>query len=236
MATCPDGLAEGFGVGAPAHHAICLVLSRFRRPDGVEFLRPGSGMLFYAKGGSSYVVTAGHNVFAHDLARELIGGTVFFARYGQSWAYQRAIENHYVSDEFIRSGNADPQWDFAALRLRLVDDTDVKPIAVQRSAASENPDVLISGYPDEGHCHQSRVPWHCVTSLVSAGAHNFAYPGQPTYRGMSGAPLLRRKDSGKLVSYGLHIRGADQNPGGERALRFSSRVVTRLFSWVGVSA
>src|SRR5882757_6056792 len=101
MPECPDGLTPGFGVGKTFTASICLLKTDFGVVDGARRLRTGSGMLFKTAGNSSFVVTAGHNIYHHDLDRTARAITLWFGSKGDSMAAQREARDFKASLAFV---------------------------------------------------------------------------------------------------------------------------------------
>lgn len=230
--SCPDGLAPGFGVSTPAHLAICRVKSRFgSNANGTDRLEFGTGILFFSRGGSSYVVTAAHNAWSPSLQRYCDVAQLDFGRNGAVIPITRGALNWWAPEAFMASGHADPEWDFGVFRVNLL--KGVAPIALFRSQPSFLMESMICGYPNEGSCADAARPFHGSAQLTSSGAGNFGYSSLETYEGMSGAPLLGQHQS-QLVSLGVHVRGLDPAEP-RRAVRFLPRNVAIIGSWLGTT-
>ena len=229
---CPDGLAPGFGVVAPAHLAICRVKSRFGSySSGTDRLEFGTGMLFFSRGGSSYVVTAAHNAWSPTLQRYCDGAQLDFGRDGADIPITRGALNWWAPEAFMASEHADPEWDFGVFRVNLL--KGIAPIALFRSQPPFVKETMVCGYPNQGACAGAARPFHGSTQLLSTGPGNFDYSSLKTYDGLSGAPLLGRYES-QLVSLGVHVRGLDPTEP-RRAVRFLPRNVAIIGGWLGTT-
>lgn len=224
---CPEGLNSGTGLPPPRHLALCQIRSTLTKTDtnGMEIILPGTGMLFFTRGGSDYVVTAGHNLFSHRHGCGTKKAEIWFGRNGGTFASKTTMRRHWVCEEFFGNDDPSPHFDFAVIRVDKVSNDETRLIPLHVSDAQLAPEILLSGYPVEGACAGTNQPRHGISTLISVGERNFNYTDLATYKGMSGGPLLRVVDK-VLVSLGHHIRGAEH---AERGLRYDEFVRQRIY-------
>lgn len=229
---CPDGLTAGFAPELLSPTTICQVVARFgRNANGTDRLEFGTGMLFFSRNESSYVVTAAHTIWSPLLGRYCDSAQLNFGRVGSSVPVTRSAANWWAPEAFMASDNADPEWDFGVFRVKKL--VGVAPIALFRSIPPFAPAATVCGYPNEGVCAGQGRSAHASSALTEQGAGNFGYAALASYEGMSGAPLLMTHKA-QPVSLGVHVRGPD--PGEpRRAVRFVPRNLAIIGGWLGES-
>jgi V8-like Glu-specific endopeptidase len=226
MPDCPEGFEIGFGIPGPMSNAICFTNSSFGNGNYVA----GTGMLFKTTSTASYVVTAGHNIYRHELAREAEWIGIYFGREGERYLASRDAKKWYVRDAFIESADRLAKHDFGVLKVCPLGGDRFKPIPLGLVTNPNSTSKLLIGYPNEGACSGSRQPYHAEFVVSPSGSSNYTYDGQPTYAGMSGGPLLARETiAGPILSYGLHIQA--NSPDGVSAVRLSADVQDQINIW-----
>ena len=229
---CPDGLTTGFGIGPPATGSICMIRSFFGYdPRGREIFKAGSGMLLPPSGSYRHVLTAAHNLYDHDLRRQAVWVVAYFERFGNPFLASRTGSSYSIPDEFTSAGSPVGEWDFGLLKINPLSGPKFAGIPTELSTASVATQKMIVGYPTEGDCAGTFVPYNSIFTVQPSGSSTYSYTNQPTYAGLSGAPLLAADPAnGTLRSFGHHIRGGDAEP--MRAIRYSSSIRSRIMSWV----
>jgi V8-like Glu-specific endopeptidase len=231
--TAPDGLEDGFGINADYHSAICQICSSFGFENGQELLEWGTGVHFFSRNGSSYILTAGHVVFSHKFGRRLFeDAQVYFGRSGDTAVASRKAYNRWAPEAFKHSIDADPKWDFGVLRVDLEPGKAAKILRFG-STAPTAPRVKLVGYPNVGPTEGLCQPFNTEIDLLPIESGNFDYNGGPTYAGMSGGPLLRYFDDGLLYTWGVHVRGEEAGQP-RRAVRLNQRNLSIINGWLGV--
>lgn len=231
MAITLPGCEEGFGLGLPALRSLCLIISHFGiANDGLARRRHGTGFLFHSSANFSYVLTAGHNIYNHDLRRFARSADLWFGRYGESWHDFREMAQARVPETFRASYFPDPRSDYGVMQVARLDPARFIPFGLMLSPPSQGADARMPGYPNEGAAKNSHRPFYFDPLLAPAGPTNFDYSGDPiTYVGQSGAPLLVPNPQDGPSACGIHIRGQGVP---ERALRFSSDFLRQLDEWL----
>lgn len=229
MANCPEGLTPGFGVGKSAALAICLLRTDFGIVDGTRRLRFGSGMLFKTAGQSSFVVTAGHNIYDHAFDRTARKMTLWFGRKGGVDMAKREGQAWNAAAAFTAATTPIAGDDFGVVRVRVLGSDRFTPIELADPSALSTPNRLLTGYPNEDACQGKFMPYNVLLNTSDFGETNYRYADEPTYLGMSGGPLLARpSQTATIACYGIHIRGAAS---AARGVRFAPRVRQEIASW-----
>jgi V8-like Glu-specific endopeptidase len=233
MARCPDGLAAGFGLPSNIANSICLIKSDFGiQNNGLKKIVTGTGVHVANRRRSSFVATAGHNIYDHDLKKLARRIECWFARRADNSMAYRNVEDAFVRDEFSSAREAIAEHDFGLLRVSSLGVDRFPGIGIEQTSAEIDLAARLTGYPDEGACSGSFKPFHVDAVLRSVGSELFDYAVVVnSYRGMSGGPLVgRRQRDMQVVAYGLHFRGP--NDDNVRAIRFSSGVVNTYRDWL----
>lgn len=230
---CPDGLQAGFGLGGDYRNAICLIKSDFGyQPDGLKLMVTGTGFHIANRRQSSFVATAAHNIYNHDLKRFARRIDCWFARNGGVASASREAQEVFVGEAYTAAAVPEAAHDFGLLRVSGLGTDRFPGIQMRESRAPTIFDARLIGYPDEDACYGRFAPYYADVLLGSQGNDGFDYPaGQASYRGMSGGPLTGRDSvSGPVLAYGLHIRGPNDSE--VRAVRFSPRVTSFYRRWL----
>jgi hypothetical protein len=194
VANCADGLTPGFGVGKAAAAAICLLKTDFGIVDGTRRLRTGSGMLFKTAGRSSFVVTAGHNIYDHVYNRTARAIMLWFGRKGDVVLAQREGRAWNAAAAFSSATTPITSDDFGVVRVSGLGIDRFMPIGLADPGDLSTADRLLAGYPDEDSCRGEFMPYNVRIATSHVGATNCGYVDEPTYVGMSGGPLLARPE------------------------------------------
>ena len=222
--SCPSGLSPGFGLPRPERSSLCQICTSFGTVGTGELLSFGTGFYFRGRSGGSRILTAGHNLYNHDLAVMATLVYLRFERDGDTWLAERTKGRLAVPAAFSSASTPVREWDFGVIRLDLALAPDrFRPIPLATAKVAGETRKLIVGYPNAGDCEGSGNPYCASFTVFPDGPANYGYGPQETYIGMSGAPLLgSTPDDLTVRAYGLHIRG-DQDP--ERGgVRFTTTV------------
>ena len=228
---CPDGLEHGFGIGPPSTASFFMLISFFGSDEqGFEIFKSGSGMLLVQSGTLHSVLTAAHILYDHRLRRRAIWVAAYFERNGDRFLASRTGSTYAIPDEFADADEPPSEWDFGLLRVNPLVGGPFGGIPIELSSAPGRTRKMIVGYPIESNCAGTLAPYNAVFQVAPSSANNYGYVDQPSYEGLSGAPLLATDPStGQLRSFGHHIRGGDAEP--NRAIRYSQPVHDRIVGW-----
>ncbi len=235
MAGNIPGYLRGFGIGAPHFRSLCAIKSEFGLgSNGMIRRRHGTGFFFHTKDNHSYVLTAAHNLYRHELTLFATGAELWFGRAGGGWAVHRVMQSRRLPQSFSSAPAATAEDDYCVIQIARLEPEHFSPIGL-RSDAPDALRVRLSAYPNEGPAHGTFQPYYGEIDLVPAGPGNFGYVAKPTYEGQSGGPLLLAPDDdGAWEACGLHIRGAvmPEPPTEARAIRFSEQIFDQLREWL----
>jgi V8-like Glu-specific endopeptidase len=223
------GYQHGFGIDLPYPRSLCAITSDFGLDaSGMIRRRQGTGFLFHTQDNHSYVLTAGHNLYRHELGRSTSGIRLWFGRAGGDWMAERTQEGFRVPEAFVNAPAATAQDDYGVIQVALLDPADFLAIGLRNDA----PNALrarLSSYPNEGQAHGTFQPYHGDIDLIPAGPGNFGYVAKPSYEGQSGGPLfLPPVGNGPWQACGIHIRGQND----PRAIRFTEQIFNQLGEWL----